>query len=98
MISDLVRHGLVKGAPIAERPDVELEGFQLHAQAVSDVFELESREIRLAGLRTQARELRNLHPDGVVALGRWIGKSLELGGRLGRHEFLSGARDAQAIY
>ena len=79
VIGDLVRHRLVKRAAIAERPDVQLQGFQLHAQPVGDIFELQRREIRLAGFRAQAGELRNLHADGVVALGRRIGKGLEIG-------------------
>ena len=76
MIRDLVRHRLVEGPPVAERPDIGLQGLQLHAQPVGDVLELESREIRLAGFRAQAGELRNLHPDRVVALGRRIRKGL----------------------
>ncbi len=75
VVCDLVRHSLVKRAAIPERPDIQLQGFQLDAEPVCDIFELQGGEIRLAGFRAQAGELRNLHPDGVVPLGRGIRKS-----------------------
>ena len=78
MVGDLIRHGLVKGSTVAERPDVQLQRLQLHTQPVGNIFELQGREVRLAGFRAQAGELRDLHPDGVVALGRGIGKSFEI--------------------
>src|SRR5580698_8191481 len=77
LAQDLVGHRLVKGAPVAERPDVQLQRFQLDAALIGDVFELESREVRLTGLRTQAGEFREGHPDGVVAFRRGIRKGLE---------------------
>src|SRR5207248_2969782 len=61
MIRDLIGHGFVKGAAVAERPDVQLQRLQLHAQPAGDVFELQRCEVRLAGPGAQAGELRALH-------------------------------------
>src|SRR5690349_10488731 len=84
MIGDLVGHRLVKSSAVAERPDIELERFELDAPAVGHVLQIESREVRLSGARAQAGELRALHADRVVALDFGIGESLELrGGRRG---------------
>jgi hypothetical protein len=74
---DLVRHRLMKRAAIAKRPDVEFQGFQLDTQPVGNVFELERREIRLAGFWAQAGEFRQRHADGVVALRCGIREGFE---------------------
>src|SRR5882762_4140778 len=82
MIGDLVGNGLVVGAAITKRPDVELQGFELHAQPVGHVLEVERCEVRLPGAWTQAGELGDLHADGVVTIGGRVGEGLELrGGR-----------------
>src|SRR5580704_1226671 len=78
MIGDLVGDRFVEGAAIAERPDIKLERFELDAQLVGHVFEIERREIRLPGARAQAGEFRNLHANRVVGASVRIGKSLEL--------------------
>ena len=85
MIDDLVGHGLVETAAIAKRPDVELEGFELNAQPVGHVFELERREIRLSGARTKTGEFRNAHANGVVVLAGRIVESFDLIGGVARH-------------
>src|SRR5579872_2380673 len=82
VVGDLVGDCLVIRAAIAERPDVELQRFQLHAQLVGHELEIERRKIGLAGARAQARELGNLHADRVVAIGARIRKSFQL--RCGR--------------
>ncbi len=56
--------------------------FELHAQTVRHVFEFQRREIRLAGDRTQARELRQRHANGVVAIRRRIGESHEISSKV----------------
>src|ERR1035441_4861748 len=88
MVDDLVGHGLVERAAVAKRPDIELEGLELNAEPVGHIFELEGREIRLPGARTQAGEFRNADPDGVVGLGGRIGESLDLAGRMARHGWI----------
>ena len=82
VVGDLVGHRLVKSAALAERPDVELQRLQLHAQPIGHVLEFERGEVRLSGARAQAGELGNLHADRVVALGLRVGESFEL--RCGR--------------
>src|SRR5262245_36133919 len=77
VLEDLVRDRLVKRAAIAERPDIELQRLQLHAGGIGHVLDLERGEIRLPGARAQAGELRDRHPDGVVALALRIGEGLE---------------------
>src|SRR5690606_6130398 len=44
VVEDLVGDRLVEAAAVAERPQVELQGFQLHAQPVRHVFELQGGE------------------------------------------------------
>src|ERR1700736_4995699 len=53
-IGNLVRHRLVKGAAIPEGPDIQLEGFELDAQAIGHVFQVQCREIGLTCFWTQA--------------------------------------------
>src|SRR5579863_10406535 len=66
MIGDFVRDRLVKCTAVAEGPDVELQRLQLHAALIRHVLQFECREVRLPGARTQTRELRYLHANGVV--------------------------------
>src|SRR3984893_1392552 len=77
MIGNLVGHGLVIRAAVTKRPDVQLQGFQFHAHPVGHVLEVERREVRLPGARTQAGELGDLHADRVV-IGSGVGERLEL--------------------
>src|SRR4029079_18610938 len=53
-----IRHRLVESTVVSERPDVELEAFQLDTRAVRHVIQHQRREVRLAGLRAQASKLR----------------------------------------
>src|SRR5882724_5117070 len=76
-VGDLVRDRLVKGAAIPEGPDIQLQGFELDAPPIGDIFEVQGREVGLTCFWTQASEFGKLHPDRVVALG-WIDERLEL--------------------
>ena len=58
-------------------PDVKLQRLELHAQPIRNVFEDQSGEVRLSGLRTQAGELRDAHANRVVALRSRIGEGLK---------------------
>src|SRR3984893_3075784 len=82
VIGNFVGHGLVIHAAITKRPDVQLHGFQFHAQPVGHVLEIELRKVRLPGARTQAGELGDLHADRVITSGCGVGERLEL--RYGR--------------
>src|SRR5579863_488653 len=84
MVGNLVGHGLMERAALAERPDVQLQRLELHAQLVGHVLDIERGEVRLPGARAQAGELGDLHANRVVARGRRVGERLErLGGRRG---------------
>src|SRR5579859_2880970 len=85
VLQDVVGDGLVERANVAIGPDVELERFQLDAKLVGHVVEQERREVRLAGHRANAGELRDLHVDPVVTPARWIRKSLQLFAGTRRH-------------
>src|SRR5688572_32867568 len=75
VVEDAVGHGLVERAFVAIRPNIKLERFQLHAQAIGNVVEHQRGEIRLTGHRAEAGERRDLHVDPVVALRRRIDES-----------------------
>src|SRR4051812_33815951 len=77
VVEDPVGDRLMKRPLVAVGPNVELERLQLHAQPVGDVVERERGEIGLPGHGADAGELRNLHVDPVVALGRRVGKRFQ---------------------
>src|SRR5580658_4144376 len=84
MVGNLVGHGLVERAALAERPDVQLQRLELHAQLIGHVLDIERGEVRLPGARAQAGELGDLHADRVVARGRRVAEGFQrLGGRRG---------------
>ncbi len=84
IVQDGIGHRLVKRAFVAIRPHVKLQAFQLDIALVGHEVEHHRREVRLAGQRAQARELRDLHSHPVIALRRRVGESFEdLGGACG---------------
>ena len=85
VVEDLVRHRLVEGAFVPVRPEIELEALELHAERVGNVPDPDRREIRLAGPRTEARELGALEGNLVVPSGLRVGKGLDRFGRLRGH-------------
>jgi hypothetical protein len=85
VIQDTVGDILVEMAFVAERPDVELEAFQFDALLISDIVKDERGKIWLAGLGTQAGELRDFHMDMVIAPRIGVGKSLQGFSRLAAH-------------
>src|SRR4029453_9484030 len=82
VLEDFVGDCFMECAAIAERPDVELERLELHAGRIRNILEFECRKIRLSGARAQARELRDRHPDRVIALALRVGECLERRARL----------------
>src|SRR5688500_14306888 len=83
VVQDAVGDGLVEGALVAVRPDVELEALQLDAGLLRDVVEGEDREVRLAGLGAQAGEFRDRHVDQEIAARLRVGEGLEILAGLG---------------
>ena len=75
IVEDAVGHRFVEGALVAVRPDVELQALQLDAATVRNVVEQQRGEVRLARLRTETGELRDLHVNaGSRAPGCGLGK------------------------
>src|SRR5690606_38952757 len=72
-----VRDGLMERAFITVAPDIELQRFQLHAEPVRNVLEMQRREVGLPRFRAQTRELGYPDPDRVIAFGLGIRKRLE---------------------
>ena len=85
VIENPVGHVLVKGALIAERPDVQLQGLEFDAQLVRDIFKVQGGKVRLAGFWAQAGELRHPDTDDVITFGMWTGKGIQILAGLGRH-------------
>src|SRR5262249_9963373 len=77
VVEDLVRHGLVEDAAIAEVQHVVLERLELEAQRVGDVGDPNLAEIGESGLGTDGREFLTTNGDLEVALGAGVGKGLE---------------------
>ena len=81
IVGDRIGHRLVEGPGIAERPHIQLQRLELDAARVRDVFEVQGREVRLAGLRAQAGEFRHADADRVIAPRLGIFESFQgLGG------------------
>src|SRR4029079_10656684 len=72
-----VHHVVGEGSLVAERPDVELQRFELDAESVRHVLEMQGREVGLTCLRTETRELGNAPPNRVVAIRLRIRERLE---------------------
>lgn len=70
---------------VAERPEIELERFELDAKLVRDKSSPNGREVRLSGTRANAGEFRTLHADLVVAPRPRVGKCLQFYARRRRH-------------
>src|SRR5262245_32847483 len=73
---------LVEVALSSERPEVELQGFQLDALVRGSVDNPDRREVRLAGARADTGEFRTLERDLVVPPGPWVGKGLQVAASL----------------
>jgi len=90
VVQDPVGHLLVEGALVAEGPEVQLQGLQLHTRLVGNIADLEMREVRLPGQRAQACEFRAVEYDLIVPLGLGIFERLQILARPARHGFSSG--------
>ncbi len=66
VVQNLVDHRLVERPLIPVRPQIQLERLQLDTLVIGHVMDFDMGEIRLAGARTQAGELRALHIDLVI--------------------------------
>lgn len=78
VVEDLIRDVLVECADAAVRKHVELKRFQLNAQPVGYVFDIDRSEVGLTGFGTYAREFRTRDIDFVFPSGVLIIESLKL--------------------
>src|SRR2546428_8072917 len=85
VVEDAIGDVLVEGALLPERPQVELERFQLDEVLVGHVADANGGEVRLPRHRAQAGELRDRHGDLVVAVRMRVGHHLEPLRGLRRH-------------
>ena len=74
VVEDLVGEGFVEYAFVAVGLEVEFEGFEFEAFLVGAVLDGDGAEIGLAGLGTEAGELRAVDFDLVVPLGGGVVK------------------------
>ena len=86
IIENLIDNRLVKCAFITIGPKIQFERFQLDAQRLRNITDADGGEIRLAGSRTDASELRTFHVDFIVSLGTGVREGFQLFARLSRHD------------
>jgi hypothetical protein len=80
---DLVGDGLVKSAPVAVRPQVELEGLEFDAGDVGHILDVDGGKVRLAGLGAEASKFRHPHTDGIVTGYTGVGEGFQRPARFG---------------
>lgn len=85
IIQNAIGYGFVKRAFFTERPDIQLEAFQLDTFLVWDVIQNQRGKIRLTGFGAQTGKFRDFHMDMVIPLQIGIVESLDTLVWLGRH-------------
>lgn len=83
--TNFIGDGFVEGPFVAIGPEIEFPRFQFDTEFMRDVADQDRGEIRLARLRTEAREFRAFAFDEIIPLRLRIGKRFELFGRCRRH-------------
>jgi len=82
---DLIGHRFVENTLVPVGPHVQLQRLEFQTQLVGNVFQIQHREIRLTGARTQTAELWNLDTDGIISPRLWIEERFKTATRLGVH-------------
>ena len=77
IVQDAVDDGLVKGAFVAVRPQVQLPRLELDAEPIGHVLDANRGEIGLTRLGTKARELMRLETDEVVSVRLRVGEAIK---------------------
>ena len=83
VFQDVVDHVLVKGAFVAVRPQVQLEGFELDHFFIRHVIDVDGGEIRLAGFGAQAGKFIGFQGNQIKAVGCAVGEGFQVFGWLG---------------
>ena len=68
VIQDLIGYGLMECAMITKGPNIGLECLEFQAQIIRYIFKFQHRKVGLTGHWTQARKLRDLDSNRVIAL------------------------------
>ena len=78
LVEDPIDHRLEIDPLVSKRVVVKLQALQLDAELVWDVLKIDSREVRIARLRANAREFRACVRNRVVPLWLRVRKSLDI--------------------
>lgn len=87
IVQNAVGHGFMKCSLVAEGSDIKFERFQFDTRLVRKILDENRGEVRLPGLRAQARKLWNFYMNCVISIRLWIIESFEYGVR---HKWLFG--------
>ena len=68
VVQDLVRYRLVERASVTESPEIQLQGLQFDTMVTGHIFQVQGREVRLAGLRAKTGKLGDPYSNGVFPL------------------------------
>ena len=82
IIEDAVRDGLIERALVTIRCKIEFQRFAFNAQLVGHIIDVNPREIRLTGYRTNGSEIVGFEMNAVVSFRSRISKRLQA--RFGR--------------
>src|SRR5439155_25281700 len=77
IVKDPICDRFVEGALVPIGRQIKFQGLALNAKTVGHVIDIDSRKIRLAGHRTNRREIIGFKMDPVIPAWRRIWKSLE---------------------
>ena len=94
ILHDDVDAVLMEVAVVAEAEQIQLERLALHHARAGHIGDIDGGEVRLAGHRAQAGELRAVELDEIIVFRMLVGEGLEQFGRVvGRIGHLLGAQN-----
>jgi hypothetical protein len=82
VVENSIRHSLMEGSFISERPKIQFEGFEFDAKFIRDISDLNGRKIRLSGFGAKTSKLRAVKTYLIVAIRLGIRECVKLFGRL----------------
>ena len=89
IVENAIRDGFVKRTLIAIRRQIKFKRLAFDAEAVRHIIDIDPGEIGLACYRTDGSEIVRFEMNPIIAVGRWIRKSLKprVGWRSGNSRF-----------